>query len=165
MAPKRYSIYNSPALDRALSERIKPDSDEGDFRSRSSMISAMADRYAEIIRRSMPSLMVDEWMLIFDVMNGCWTMDQPYLQAQGIAHQIADATEMDNAGEKWAVDGLDLARRIAAMTFSEQLAILDTAERFWSLGVLEGETQYEIVMRLARVVLDEDPAARKRAKS
>lgn len=148
MAPKRYSIYASPALDRVLAERLKPDSEDEGFRSRSSMLSAIADRYAEIVRRSTPDLSTPEWCAIFDILNGCWMIDQPAMQATGLAHQIADAAEMDGLGEKWQIDALDLARRVAALTFAEQIAIIDTAERFWSLGVQDGEGYEAVVKRL-----------------
>jgi hypothetical protein len=148
MAPKRYSIYASPALDRVLADRIPPDVSEGDSRSRSSMLSAIADRYAEIIRRAIPELSEGEWKLIFDVMNGCWTLDQPYIQAQGLSHQIADGTAMDGLGEKWDVDGLTLARRVADLPLASQLAIIDTAERFWSLGSTDGEEWPTLIARL-----------------
>lgn len=147
-SPKRFSIYASPALDRVLGDRLPPDASEGDFRSRSSMLSAIADRYAEIIRRAMPDLSEGEWRLIFDVLNGCWTLDKPYIQAQGLAHQIEDGTTMDGLGEKWAVDGLALARRVADLPLASQLAIVDTAERFWSLGVNDGEEWPALVARL-----------------
>ena len=145
---KRYSIYSSTTLDRVLAERIKSDSEELGFRSRSSMISAIAERYSEIIRRSIRELSVPEWCLIFDVLNGCWMIDSSAIAAKGLAHQIADATQLDAAGSKWDVDGLSLARRVAGMTFAEQMAIIDAAERFWSLGSEEGEEYADIVRRL-----------------
>ena len=43
MPPKRYSIYASAALDKALAERLRPD-DLGDgYPSRSGIITAMCD--------------------------------------------------------------------------------------------------------------------------
>lgn len=147
MAPKRYSIYASETLDRVLGDRVSGD-DDG--RSRSSLISAIADRYSEIVRRSMPNLSVPEWCAIFDVLNGCWMHDGAAMAAQGIAHQIADASSMDGLGEKWGIDAMSLAHRIADLPFASLVSVLDTAERFWTQGCHDGEEWAEIVSRLTR---------------
>jgi hypothetical protein len=148
MAPKRYSIYASPALDRVLTDRLPTDSESEGFRSRSSMISAIADRYAEIVRRAIPDLTTAEWCLLFDTLNSTWTLDDAALTAQGIAHNVADGATLDGLGEKWGVDGLDLARRIEALPFAAKVGIIDTVERFWSLGVKEGEDYAGAIQRI-----------------
>ena len=138
MAPKRYSIYSSPALEAALSSRIDPTAgdDGGGFRSRSSLISAIADRYAEICRRESPLLSLNEWLMIFDSLNGCWMLEPASLAANGIALEVSDAATLNATDEKWGVpDGKDLARRIDALSFGAKVAILDAAERFWTLDV------------------------------
>lgn len=149
MAPPRYPIYRTPTLDAVISARLKnPNTDDAEGRSRSSLVTAIADRYAEICKRHMPDFSAGEWCLIFDVLNGCWMRENAALSANGIAHSVADGTTMDGMGEKWAVDGLDLARRIDALPFAGKIAILDTAERFWALGAKEGESYPDVVARL-----------------
>lgn len=126
MKPKRYSIYPSPALDRVLSARLS--SDEG--RSRSALISAIADRYAEVVARSMPLLSLPEWGLIFEAINGYWSRDHAYLSAHGIALEVADASNLNGADVQWGIDGNALVERIDGMPFASKIAILDASERF-----------------------------------
>jgi hypothetical protein len=138
MAPKRYSIYSSPALEAALSARLDPTAgdDGGGFRSRSSLISAIADRYAEICRRELPTLALNEWLMVFDALNGCWMLDPASLAANGIALEVSDAATLNGTDRKWHVaDGQALARRIDGLSFAGKVAILDAAERFWTLDL------------------------------
>jgi len=134
MAKKRYSIYPSAALDRALDARMDPRGEEG-LRSRSSMISMMADRYHALVERHMPRLELAQWLLIFDALNGCWMLDNASGAANGLPLEIADADRLSGAGEKWGVDGQALASQLAQLGFAERIAIVDTAERFWAQDV------------------------------
>lgn len=136
MAPKRYSIYASPALDAVLDARMSDPSGEDGFRSRSSMISAIAERYAEICRREVPPLALNEWLLIFDSLNGVWMPDTAALSVNGLALQIADSCQLNGADAKWHVaDCGDLVGRLAELPFAAKVAVIDAAERFWSLDV------------------------------
>lgn len=136
---KRYSIYASAALDRALAARVHGDPDaETGFRSRSSMISAIADRYAEICRREMPVLALGEWLAVFGALNGCWMLDNAAMAAQGIALEVADADRLNGLGITWGIDGQALAARLGGMSFAAKVAVLDAAERWWALDVQPG---------------------------
>jgi hypothetical protein len=148
MTQKRYSVYANATLDQVLADRL-PHNDLEDwvahpggvgFRTRSSLVSAIAERYAEIVRRSVPEMALAEWCLIFDALNGCWTIDNAALVANGVAMEVADAAALNGAGAKWCVDGQALANRIAALPFPAKIAIVDTAERFWSLDVQPDDT-------------------------
>jgi len=132
MTQKRYSIYANATLDRVLAERLGEDGDEG-LRSRSATITYMADRYAEICRRSMPALTLNEWLLICDAMNGTASWDHPLGAATGLAHNVYDACDLNGLGEKWQVeDWQNLAKRLADLPFASQIAVVDAAERFWA---------------------------------
>lgn len=132
MTPKRYSIYASAALDRALAERIGNEGDEG-LRSRSATLTYMADRYAEICRRSLPTLTLNEWLLICDAMNGTAFWDHPLGAATGLAHNVYDACDLNGLGDKWQVeDWQELVKRLAELPFASQIAVVDAAERFWA---------------------------------
>lgn len=129
---KRYSIYASAVLDRALAERIGEDGEEG-LRSRSATLTYMADRYAEICRRSLPLLTLNEWLLICDAMNGTASWDYPLGAATGLAHNVHDGCDMNGLGDKWAVaDWRGLVSRLADLPFASQIAVVDAAERFWA---------------------------------
>ena len=136
MPPTRYSIYSSEALERALSERMPHGDPEAGLRSRSATITAMCDRYSEICKRSMPSLPLNSWLLIFDAMSGTWLMDHPATAAHGLAHGVSDACKLNAAHDKWNVgDPFVLVKQLSEMTFAEQIAVIDTCERAWSLDV------------------------------
>ena len=151
---KRYTIYPSQDLDRALAERLV-NTDEGaderaePLRGRSATITAMIVRYSEIIRRHTPLLTAAEWMLICDSLNGYWMNDDVQLAANGVAANVADNTTLNGASETFGCDGLALARRISAMSFVERVAIMDVSERFWASSAKEDEAHDELFRRLA----------------
>lgn len=136
MAPTRYSIYSSDALEKALSERMPRGDPDAGLRSRSSTITAMVERYAETCRRSMPKLPLNSWLLIFDAMNGCWLMDHPAMVANGLPHNVHDHIHLNDAAAKWHVEDPDrLVAQLAGMTFAEQIAVVDACERFWAMDI------------------------------
>lgn len=137
---RKYSVYASETLDRVLSERLAPPGDDGDetgsFRTRSGLISAIADRYRETCRQSMPRLPLNAWLLIFDSLNGCWMMDNAQLAANGLAHGLHDDCALNEKHIGWGVkDWQTLVAEVAALPFAARVAIIDAAERFWSLNV------------------------------
>lgn len=136
MSATRYSIYSSEALEKALAERMPHGDAEGNLRSRSATITAMVDRYAEICKRSLPSMPLNYWLLVFDAMNGCWLLDHPAMVASGLAHNVYDACRLNDAGSKWRVDETNqLVEQLAALPFAGQIAVIDACERFWAIDV------------------------------
>jgi hypothetical protein len=125
---RKKSIWVGEALERALAERVE----EGRaMRSTSGVINSIADRYGEVVRRSMPSLSQNEWMLIFDSLNGVILSDSAQSVA-GLWGGIEDSIRLDGLDEKWQVNGPALVDRLRALSYPEQVAIADTAERFWA---------------------------------
>lgn len=133
------SIRPTPELERALAGRTSP---LKGFRNRSSMVSAMADRYHEICRRQAPRLKLAEWLLIFDSLNGCWMIDGAARSAAALAHEVHDACTLNEYGDKWQVpDWPALVERLAALDFAAQIAVVDAAERFVTLGVRPADAE------------------------
>ncbi|NCC29908.1 MAG: hypothetical protein EOM22_17630 [Gammaproteobacteria bacterium] len=142
MAPVRYSIYSSEALERVLSERMPHGDADGNLRSRSATITAMCDRYGEVCRRSMPTLPLASWLLIFDAMNGTWLMDHPAMAAHGLAHNVSDSCALNDAHGKWRVGNPSgLVETLAALPFAAQIAVIDACERFWALDVQTSDAE------------------------
>jgi len=139
MSTQRYSIYSSRALKTALDARLDYSVPEGaGFRSRSSLISAMVERYHEICRRHIPSLTLNEWMLIFDALNGVWLTDNPALTTIALAQEVEDAAGLNDAHLTWDVNAAAaeaLVHRLKNLDFSGKIAVIDAAERFWSLNI------------------------------
>jgi hypothetical protein len=125
---RKKSIWVGEALERALAERVE----EGRaLRSSSSVIGCIADRYCEMVRRSMPALSQHEWMLIFDSLNGVVLSDSAQSVA-GLWGGIEDSVNLDGLDKKWQVDGPALINKLRILSYPEQVAITDTAERFWA---------------------------------
>jgi len=102
---------------------------ESNFADRSEVIRRCLRRYAEVCRRDLPQLSVDEWRLVMDALNGCWMHDTP---AHWAALEIADAISLNRLDTKWGVDGADLQRRLGALGHGGWVALVDAAERFWA---------------------------------
>lgn len=128
---KKRNIYIGPALGRLIESRAGGDGS----RSVSSIINACADRYLETVRRHMPELSADEWMLVFDALGGgALAGDGAARAVQSLPYSISDAIALDNLAAKWSVDGSALVEKLEAMDWCQRLAVIDTAERFWADG-------------------------------
>jgi len=106
----------------------------------SGRLNAIAERYLAIVEEQRPALARQEWLAIFDVLNGA-ALDDIRAESDsrgvpswaGIAIEIADADRLHGLGGKWGIDAQALARRIAAMPETARIAVVETAERFWRL--------------------------------
>jgi hypothetical protein len=150
MNSRKKSIWVGEALERALAERVE----ERATGSTSSIINCIADRYCETVRRSTPDLTQDEWMLIFDSLNGVVLTDSAQSVA-GLWGGIEDSIELDGLDEKWSVDGQALVEKLRALDYPQQVAIADTAERYWAKfgtgtgAVDHGEALKELGVKVA----------------
>lgn len=122
-------VWFGPQLQRLIDERADRASGK---RSASGVINAVADRYLEIVRRSMPVFGVGEWCLIFDSLKGIWAQDHAALYVGALTHGISDSIALDRIDHKWAVDGAALVDMIEQCSFCARVAIVDAAERFWA---------------------------------
>jgi hypothetical protein len=104
---------------------------------RGGALDTLVDRYCECVRRELPDLTVPEWHLLVDTLHG--VLHEPASMIAVSAHGIADAIELDGLGAWRGVDGADLVRRLRALSYAGLLAVVDTAERYWS-AVGRGES-------------------------
>lgn len=147
MAPrKRYSIYPTPALDRALADRAPHGEPDNSLRGRSATITCMCDRYAEIVRRSTPTFALNEWLLLFESLNGVWMQEHPAMTAAAVAHEVADNCRLNAAHQRFGVganDWPELVSRIDALPFAGKIAVIDAAERFWIADIKTDDAESE----------------------
>lgn len=136
--PRRKSIYVGKAL-QALLDTHNASDEEAALRSTSALINAVADRYTHITRHSRPLLSVNEWLLVFDALNGVWLSDNASLSLAGVAFGVADAIQLDQIDRKWSVDGPALVDQLRSLSTCELLAVVDAAEQFWSGRFDRGE--------------------------
>lgn len=136
MALRKANISFGHDLDRYLAHRVPPGANI------SGAINTLAQRYSEIVARTLPQLSSDEWLLLFDVLH---TESSPeYVGVFSIPALVSFAISHQGAAAKWGVDGEALAVRLAAMSLCELYAILDAGGRFW---LKEGGSNAERVLR------------------
>ena len=75
-------------------------------------------------------LSLDEARLIVDCCNGTI---HDVNTARMLWASVEDACELDGLDEKWGVDGPGLVERLKNLSQVQALALVDAAERFWSL--------------------------------
>lgn len=122
---KRFSIYAQEPLRSLLAATDRGSA--GGCGSRSGRIGTIAERYAEIVARAMPTLTEAEWLSIVDTNNGT-ILD--LVGVQGLHWNLDDyAAEQ---ASKWGVDVHALVKRIAAMPYASKVAIAEVVDRFWA---------------------------------
>lgn len=150
MNSRKKSIWVGEALERVFAGRLD---EEGIGANTSTIINYVADRYLEMVRRSMPALSQNEWMLIFDSLNGVMLSDSAQSIA-GLWGGIDDSIQLDGLDKKWDVDGPALVERLRSLSYPAQVAIADTAERYWvkfrNRTVNFGEALKELGVKVAQ---------------
>ncbi len=130
----RIRVYPGPPLRRLLDERGGEEQILHVLGGAgvSGVVNMVADRYQEIVRRSMPELTEKEWFACADALNGVWLSDAAGMYLGEIWIEIADSDRLNGLGEKWGIDAQDLARRLRGMPFAAVLAVVDVVERLWA---------------------------------
>lgn len=136
MALRKQNISIGQDLDLYLATRVP----EGG--NASGAINTLAQRYGEIVARTLPQLTSNEWLLLFDTILAESSPD--YAGVFSIPGLVRFAINHQGAAEKWSVTGPDLLQRLEAMSLCELYAILDAAGRFW---IKEGGSNAERVLR------------------
>ena len=137
MSPRRRMDTDTPqarglsiTLDKETLEMV----DARDSGGRSATIRRMLGWYAAIVELERPELSEGEWSAIRDVLNGTFLAVEPgalRMMAGALAIEVDDALP-DGLAEKWHVDGGALVTRLSEMSFSERVAVIDDAIRFWN---------------------------------
>ncbi|WP_019022937.1 hypothetical protein [Thioalkalivibrio sp. ALE23] len=125
------SIYCSDPIEKLLSQ-YDPGDDGEPMRSTSGAINTAVDRYLEVVRRSMPAFQLNEWGLIFESLNGVWMQEGAGMIEGSLKLGISDSISLDRLDQKWEVEGDALLAKLQALTYCQQVAVIDAAERFWS---------------------------------
>lgn len=97
----------------------------------SGRVNQVLDRYAEILRRErIEKLFTDaQWNALRDMLNG--TLSEPAELIRGsLAMSWEDSIE-DGIAEKWDVDPQSMQQKLAALTYVQEVAIVEAVERWW----------------------------------
>jgi hypothetical protein len=101
--------------------------------NRSEAIARSLDRYFAILETSRRALAEKfdkrECGLILDALNGCAFVDTISLQL--VYANIEDSLS-DGLDKKWKVGGKELVKKLRALTYAENAALVDAAERWWN---------------------------------
>ena len=102
-------------------------------------VNAIAERYLAMIEAARPALHRQEWLAIFDALNGVGMADEIASLEHSRATWDTIAAEIASApglGEYWGINQQDLARRVYDLPQPGKIAIIETAQRFWVLAHL-----------------------------
>lgn len=119
---KRTSVYISATAERIIGEA--PDSLSG-------RLNTIVARYGGILAEDCPGLAMAEWSALCDVLNGTWLLAESGGGMDPARYIWADLLDAEGVGEKLAIDARNLAERIRAMRYAEQVAICEIVTRFW----------------------------------
>lgn len=140
MALRKQNISIGPDLERYLAARVPPGGNV------SGAINTLAQRYGEMVERTLPTFTVNEWLLLFDVLSVASRPDDPGVF--GVPGMVRFDISHKGSAEKWGVDGPSLMQRIDALSLCEVYAVLDAAVRFWMQdSMLSGGSNVERVAR------------------
>lgn len=118
---KRTTIYLNPPLAAAI---------EG-CDSISGRLGTLCDRYAEIIRRTRVASRFTEAELnaLRDCCNGTWF--EPAQLIDGAIRANFDDSLPDGLADKWDVDPDKVRAKLDALTYADQVALVENIEKFW----------------------------------
>ena len=98
-----------------------------------STLRAQLVRYLEALARELAvaaaNLTEAEASLIVDAMNG--TLAEPHT-VMLLWAQVEDACRLNHLDRKWTVDCAALVAKLRGLSYTQTLAVVDAAERFWN---------------------------------
>lgn len=97
----------------------------------SKRVNVIGDRYAEILRRERVEKLFSEaeWNALRDMLNGA--VNEPAELIRGSLRLSWEDSLEDGIAEKWGVDDFEMTRRLHALTFPQQVAVVEAVERWW----------------------------------
>jgi hypothetical protein len=136
MPADRKYIYWGESLARVASPLLSLLGGEG------AAVNAIADRYAELVRRERPEFTLDEWCAICQANDGVSMMafathETPTLQLLG--EQVADTpdwlppeTVPGDPAEVWEVNAARVNEILTGLSFGGRLAVLHVVDSVWA---------------------------------
>lgn len=127
MSRKR-TLYAREPIERLLAERVAPGT-EGD-RGVSPVMNRITDRYLEVVRRSEPLLLDEEWALLQTALSEMEMQPAALLPAfvpQAVADAVAFGGATKNLTVRVSVDAL--VEKLREMPYAQLVALADRIER------------------------------------
>lgn len=121
-APK--SIRPAPILEEAVANN-------GGGTGLSHRLAQIADRYLEMLRRTaLPAFSDAEMDALRDSNNGTW--HEPAAMIRGALWIGVEDSLPDGLADKWGIDGEALVEKLRALTFAQEVRLVEQIERWWS---------------------------------
>lgn len=123
---KKAGIHIGPQLDAIIGVT----GDEAGITT-SRRVNVIGDRYAEILRRERIEKQFSEaeWNALRDMLNG--TLSEPAELIRGSLQMGWEDSVEDGLAEKWDVDPQVLADKLGALTYVQEVAVVEAVERWW----------------------------------
>lgn len=103
----------------------------GGGRGLSHRLAQIADRYSEMLRRAdLPDLSEAEMNALRDAMNG--TLAEPAALIRGMPWISIEDSLPDGLAEKWQINGAALVDKLRALTFVQEIALIEAVEAWWA---------------------------------
>jgi hypothetical protein len=121
---KKYGIYAGPPLRRLIAER------RHDQRTPTGVVNTVADRYREIVQRSVPALTLAEWAWVLAALRHHPTGDDALALAT-LWSDLAATPHAAGGRDGQALDAPALLAKLRQLSYAETVALVDVAERYW----------------------------------
>lgn len=132
---------------KTVEEQVYADADNYDFYS--NRVEFLVSAASAVFNRSCPSLTVNEWCAMVDVLN-CPYDDFDTADIESIlSHSWFQISESSyECDDKWAISCNSLAKRLLELPFPEQLSAYNIVSKFWAKKKGDGRSFKEIFTSL-----------------
>ena len=121
----KHTLYFS---DRVF-ERL--DIDTAGVEGLSGRVSNLVSIALDSMREAAPALPVAEWKALMDISNGHFRQSDRSVDEQVESFRYGVSESGPECNNKWGVNCVSLARKLAGMTLIEQCAVMEVCRRFW----------------------------------
>ncbi|WP_220816075.1 hypothetical protein [Pseudomonas paralcaligenes] len=123
---KKAGIHIGPQLEAAIGAT----GDETGITT-SKRVNVIGDRYTEILRRERVEKLFSEaeWNALRDMLKG--TISEPAEVIRGSLQMGWEDSLEDGIHEKWDVDPKAMQTKLAALTYVQEVAVVEAVERWW----------------------------------
>lgn len=139
----RINFRSSETLAAILSEYLSTE-------STSSVINKQLIMFDHIMCSSIPPLLNNEWLAIFDALNGVWVNNvEEYVNAESLTFRVRDFNSYsENLGEKWSIDFDALCEKLSGLSPAESCSVYFVTDKFWKTALLKVDDWAEILDKI-----------------
>jgi hypothetical protein len=97
----------------------------------SGRVNQALDRYSEILKRERIDMYFSEpeWSALRDMLNG--SINEPAGLVRGSLAVGWEDSQLDGIAEKWCIDAEHMQIQLEALTYPQELAVIESVEAWW----------------------------------